>query len=183
MSTLLIELDDRIITDTGETIAKHSYLIGKILRQEPVGSIRVKECQDVRRYQDQSGQRFEYWEDDEKIEGPSLETYKWNIPETYLKLDLDARVRTELERFLNQNDPENPETYRDRTEKELKLIREQNMTEFFQALIFIIETFQERNLVYGVGRGSSAASFVLFLLKIHRIDPVRYQIPMEEFFK
>jgi DNA polymerase III alpha subunit len=34
-----------------------------------------------------------------------------------------------------------------------------------------------------VGRGSSVASYVLFLIGVHKIDPIKYELPIEEFFK
>ena len=48
---------------------------------------------------------------------------------------------------------------------------------------YIIDTLRENNVVWGVGRGSSVASYVLFLLGVHKIDSVKYNLPLEEFFK
>jgi DNA polymerase III alpha subunit len=42
---------------------------------------------------------------------------------------------------------------------------------------------REHNIVWGVGRGSSVASFVLFLIGIHRINSLYYQISVDEFLK
>jgi DNA polymerase III alpha subunit len=50
-------------------------------------------------------------------------------------------------------------------------------------MVYIIDTLRKNNIVWGVGRGSSVASYVLFLLGVHRVDSVKYDIPLNEFFK
>jgi DNA polymerase-3 subunit alpha len=42
---------------------------------------------------------------------------------------------------------------------------------------------RKNNIVWGVGRGSSVASFVLYKIGIHRINSIEYDLPIEEFFK
>jgi DNA polymerase III alpha subunit len=39
------------------------------------------------------------------------------------------------------------------------------------------------NIVWGVGRGSSVASYALYLIGIHKIDPIKYNLSINEFFK
>jgi DNA polymerase III alpha subunit len=38
-------------------------------------------------------------------------------------------------------------------------------------------------LIWGVGRGSSVASYVLYLLGVHRIDSMYYELNPEEFLR
>jgi DNA polymerase III alpha subunit len=42
---------------------------------------------------------------------------------------------------------------------------------------------RKNSLVWGVGRGSSVASYVLFLIGIHKIDSIKYNLNIEEFLK
>jgi DNA polymerase III alpha subunit len=42
---------------------------------------------------------------------------------------------------------------------------------------------RDNNIVWGVGRGSSVASYVLYLLGIHKIDSIKYNLSPDEFFK
>ena len=53
----------------------------------------------------------------------------------------------------------------------------------FKTLLYIIDTFKSQNVFWGVGRGSSCASYILYLIDLHLVDSVLYDIPMEEFFK
>ena len=42
---------------------------------------------------------------------------------------------------------------------------------------------RENQLIWGVGRGSSTASYVLYLLGVHRIDSMYYDLDPEEFLR
>jgi len=48
---------------------------------------------------------------------------------------------------------------------------------------YLVDLMRENNIVWGVGRGSSVSSFVLFLIGIHRINSIYYDLDVEEFLK
>jgi DNA polymerase III alpha subunit len=50
-------------------------------------------------------------------------------------------------------------------------------------LKYLVDTMRKNNVVWGVGRGSSVASFVLFLLEVHRINSLYYDLSIDEFLK
>ena len=67
----------------------------------------------------------------------------------------------------------------------LELLEYQKI-DFFDALCFLkyfVDTMRDNNIVWGVGRGSSVASYVLYLLGIHKIDSIKYNLSPDEFFK
>lgn len=71
----------------------------------------------------------------------------------------------------------------DRIEKEMSFfVRSYNVLTL-KRLIELIDRFDRDRVVWGVGRGSACASFVMFLLRVHDIDPIRFNIPFEEFSK
>ena len=76
-----------------------------------------------------------------------------------------------------------PEQNYDRLISELQLFRDRKMIPMLCAMKYIVDTLRKNNVVWGVGRGCSVASYVLFLLGVHRIDSVKYRLPIEEFFK
>ena len=57
------------------------------------------------------------------------------------------------------------------------------MTPVLKAMKYIVDTLRANNVVWGVGRGSSVASYVLHIIGVHKIDSIKYNIPIEEFFK
>lgn len=71
----------------------------------------------------------------------------------------------------------------DRVGKELILYQERNLFDLLRYLKYLVDTMRENNIVWGVGRGSSVSSYVLFLLGVHKIDSIKYELPITEFLK
>lgn len=98
---------------------------------------------------------------------------KWNIPESYKNMDIISHV------LSSSNNKE--ET--DRLEMELEIFKNRNFLDVLRSIKFVIDTMIDNNITYGVGRGSSVASFVLYKLKVHRIDSLKYDINFNEFLE
>jgi DNA polymerase III alpha subunit len=98
----------------------------------------------------------------------------WNLPEHWANLDLDAYFEGRLARADDR--------YKARALAELKQVRERGLENLIRAIGYVVERFKETGQVWGVGRGSSCASLLLFLLGLHQVDPIKYNIPLEEFF-
>jgi len=72
---------------------------------------------------------------------------------------------------------------RDRVSQELELYIKLGMYDVLHVMKYIVDTLRENNIVWGVGRGSSVASYVLYLIGVHKVDSIKYNLPIEEFFK
>lgn len=70
-----------------------------------------------------------------------------------------------------------------RAGEELLLYQKYKMFDLLIYLKYLVDTMRKNNIVWGVGRGSSVASFVLFLIGVHKINSLYYDIPITEFFK
>jgi DNA polymerase III alpha subunit len=101
-----------------------------------------------------------------------IDTSDWFMPEEYKNMDIEG--------FLVDQCPK--ENY-DRLIRELEIYRERNLIPLLRMMKYIVDTLRSNRVLWGVGRGSSVASYVLFLLGVHRIDSVKYSLPLEEFFK
>lgn len=66
---------------------------------------------------------------------------------------------------------------------ELDLYKERNLTRLLQYLKFLVDQLRKHKIVWGVGRGSSVASYVLYLIGVHRIDSLKYDLDITEFLK
>lgn len=97
----------------------------------------------------------------------------WKIPVEYQNLDIAKFV---LDQCKNEAELQ-------RAGEELLMFQERNMFQLLKYLKYLVDTMRENNIVWGVGRGSSVASFVLFLLGVHRINSLYYDLPIEEFLK
>ena len=100
----------------------------------------------------------------------------WFMPDKYKKLDIvdylmeKARKKTHTLHYL-------------RTEAELGVYEKRGLFSLLRFLVYLVDTMKERNIVWGVGRGSSVASYVLFLIGIHKVDSVKYKLDFNEFLK
>jgi len=97
----------------------------------------------------------------------------WLMPEEYKNFDIAKYVLD-----LCQNDEE-----LQRVGEELILFQEREMFDLLRYLKYFVDTMRANNIVWGVGRGSSVASFVLFLLGVHRINSLYYDLSIDEFLK
>jgi DNA polymerase III alpha subunit len=97
----------------------------------------------------------------------------WFIPEHYKNLNIVEYILS-----LCNSDIEF-----DRVSKELILYQEKNLFDLLRYLKYLVDVMREHNIVWGVGRGSSVSSYVLFLLGIHKINSIDYDLPIDEFLK
>jgi DNA polymerase III alpha subunit len=72
---------------------------------------------------------------------------------------------------------------RDRVNEEMDLFEERKLEPLLQLMIYLVDHFRERKVVWGVGRGSSVASYVLFLIGVHKINSMAYGLDVHDFLK
>jgi DNA polymerase III alpha subunit len=97
----------------------------------------------------------------------------WHMPEKYYQINV---LQWLLERC--QNDEE-----RLRVQMEYDLFEKKKFVRVLQFLIYFVDTLRANNIVWGVGRGSSVASFCLFLIGVHKINPLLYNLDITEFLR
>ena len=72
---------------------------------------------------------------------------------------------------------------RNRVILEIELFEQRNMIPVLRHLIWMVDHMRQNKILWGVGRGSSVASYILFLIGINRIDPLRFNLDIREFLK
>ena len=102
----------------------------------------------------------------------------FNIPQHYKDIDVEEYVRK-----LVPTSGDSDVSVKARVEMELAEFKARNLFPVLQLLIYIIDTLKMNNVVWGVGRGSSVASYVLYLLEVHKVDSVKYNLDIREFLK
>lgn len=122
---------------------------------------------------------------DEQIKCASTDPPKinlnWKIPEPFSSLDLHTFL---IEKFLDKQAEfeNNLEAAALRLQKEIEEIEKRNLTNLFRTIIYVVDTFVKKDIPWGVGRGSSCACFILYLIGLNLVNPLEYDIPLEEFF-
>ena len=97
----------------------------------------------------------------------------WHMPDSYKQLDIAQHILN-----LCASDAE-----LQRCGHELLLYQERNLFNLLRFLKYLVDTMIENRVIWGVGRGSSVASYVLYKLGIHRIDSMFYELDVEEFLR
>lgn len=100
--------------------------------------------------------------------------HDWYMPDSYKNMDIAAWV---LEQCQGN------ETELQRCGQELLEYAARDLLPLLQYLKYLVDTMTQAGIVWGVGRGSSTASFVLHKIGVHRINSIKYDLPIEEFFK
>jgi DNA polymerase-3 subunit alpha len=95
------------------------------------------------------------------------------MPEKYFKMDVAKYI---LDLCTTQEQLQ-------RVGDELMLFLEKDLFEVLKLLIYISDTAKKNNIVLGVGRGSSVSSYVLYLIGIHKVDSMLYDLDIKEFLK
>ena len=98
---------------------------------------------------------------------------QWHVPDEYLEMDIAKWLLDQCK----------TEPQLQRVAQELLIFQEKNLFILLKYLKYLVDTMRKNNIVWGVGRGSSVASYVLYLIGIHRIDSLYYDLPIEEFLK
>jgi len=97
----------------------------------------------------------------------------WHMPEEYKNLDIAEHILS-----LCDSDAK-----LQRCGQELLLFQERNLFDLLRYLKYLVDTMRSHNMIWGVGRGSSVASYVLYLLGVHRIDSMFYDLEPTEFLR
>jgi DNA polymerase III alpha subunit len=98
---------------------------------------------------------------------------QWSMPEEYRSMDIAQWL---LDRCETQQELQ-------RVGEELLLYQERDLFPLLKQLKYIVDTWRSNNIIWGVGRGSSVASYVLYLLEVHRINSIYYDLDITEFLK
>ena len=98
---------------------------------------------------------------------------QWYMPEEYKSMDIAKWVLAQCK------DP----TELQRVGEELLLFLDRNLFDLLRYLKYLVDVMRKNNIVWGVGRGSSTASYVLYLIGVHKINSLYYDIPINDFLK
>jgi len=97
----------------------------------------------------------------------------WFMPEEYKQFNIEEYV---LGLCKTSEETE-------RVNYELDLFKSHAMMDVLQFLKYMVDTLRENNIVWGVGRGSSVASYVLYLLGVHKVNSIKYNLDPTEFLR
>ena len=103
----------------------------------------------------------------------ALNQVNWLMPAEYKDMDIAKWILEQCE-----TEPE-----LQRVGEELLLFQERDLFDLLRYLKYLVDTMRANGVIWGVGRGSSVASYVLYLIGIHKIDSMYYDLSITEFLR
>ena len=180
--------------DTGQLVVKESDVVHALYQNKTVENIVVEDTDWIEKYNNLNS-LFDFPENKitysmasqlsssefvQQCVGPD----GWQMPDNYKNMDLRDYLFDQIIKRYNVKDAtveSMPEW--DRVQQELQEFEKRNMIPVLKFLVYFIDTLKENKVVWGVGRGSSVASYVLYLIDVHRIDSIKYDLDIKEFLK
>ena len=98
---------------------------------------------------------------------------EWFMPDEYKNMDIYSWLEQRCETTEQV----------ERLDEEFKEFENRNMLPLLQYMKYLVDFMRENNIVWGVGRGSSVSSFVLYLIGVHRINPIHFDLDWREFLR
>jgi DNA polymerase III alpha subunit len=115
-----------------------------------------------------------YCEPDLSLEEFDLTNQKnWFMPKKYKELDIAEYI---LSLCNTQHELQ-------RCGQELLMYQDRNLFNLLRYLKYLVDTLKENNVIWGVGRGSSVSSYVLYKLEVHKVDSMFYNLDVSEFLR
>ena len=101
---------------------------------------------------------------------------EWFMPDKYKDINV-------YEYVLGKAETPCPQHVQDRIWQELDAFRERGMKDLLRYMIYLVDFMRENDIVWGVGRGSSVASYVLYLIGVHKVDSIQFDLDWREFLR
>jgi hypothetical protein len=98
---------------------------------------------------------------------------QWFMPDEYRDMDIAQYI---LDLCETQEQLQ-------RVGQELLLYQEHDLFDLLRYMKYLVDVMRTNNVIWGVGRGSSVSSYVLYLLGVHRIDSMYYDLDPSEFLR
>ncbi len=177
----MIELEDRWLTRSGVTIVPpESAVLQDAIRRGITQHVRVTEVvpEIVQFNKFALAPIREVCNDDFRTPSPTL-----NVPEPYSSMDMYEFLVGRLESNLSLFPKSEWRKRIERFNEEFEWLSTNGKIPLLKMLAYVVEMLSMHHVPWGVGRGSSVGSYVMYLLEVHDIDPVRFDLDWREFMR
>jgi hypothetical protein len=161
----------------GQIIYNESDLVSMVMRDIKINGMMVEpsvNLETASAYLEQVPDLVEYLSTDMSVEEfDAVNQNSWHMPEEYRCMDIAEYILSLCDSNAKLQ----------RCGQELLLFQERNLFDLLRYLKYLVDTLRANNMIWGVGRGSSVASYVLYLLGVHRIDSMFYDLDPSEFLR
>lgn len=173
----MINLKNRKILEDGTVICNESALVDLLYLGQDLSGVF---CDNIL---DQTEWEYSNKINDTEFFGPifadgpqytNIDWYQyWRTPESYNNIDLLVWC---LDKCKSDKEIQ-------RVNLEISEFEKRDMIPIMKHLIYCVDVWRKNSIFWGVGRGSSVCSFVLYLIGINRINPLQYELTLTEWLR
>lgn len=98
---------------------------------------------------------------------------EWIFPIVYQQIDVHSWL---LDKCKTQQEI-------NRVNEEYTLYEERDLVMLLRLFIFLVDYMRKNKFIWGVGRGSSVSSYILYLIGVHRVDSLKYGFDIRDYLK
>lgn len=98
---------------------------------------------------------------------------EWFMPDEYKNMDIYRVLEEKCENYDTLA----------RVDEEFEEFTKRGMLDLLRYMVYLVDFMRENNIVWGVGRGSSVASYILYLIGVHRINSIQYELDWRDFLR
>ena len=176
-----LELKDRILWFDGDSSMSADRMAEILLSGKSIEGIHPLEI-------DTSVKKYNMYTDNHLTLKEDVRVFdlSYKIPEEYQNINLQKYILNKLLDVVNRDqitDKDAIEARISRVMTELKLFKEYDMENLVRTTIYIVDKFEENSIVWGTGRGSSCACYCFYLIGLHEVDSIFYDLALNEFFR
>lgn len=174
----MLFLNDRVLLEDGRSLVEPDKVEALLSKGIKPSSIVVTELtQKIAQFNNLSAGKIAVF-----TEPPLPPKLEWTIPDKYKYLDVERYLFELANKLIKPDDPLLKQREQ-RLAEELMLFEERGMFPLLRALIFAVDQMRAEKVMWGVGRGSSCSSYLLFMIGLHNVDPVKYDISVRDFIR
>jgi DNA polymerase III alpha subunit len=173
-------LKDRILWNDGDFTIPSSELLNFITKHGHVIGLCVDQLTpEIKSYNNLTDHKI-------LVKDSSIEPefkLDWLMPDEFKTLDIEEYIVDRLYEVIDGYDEDSDfaKSRIHRVSLELMMYKLYGMHDILRLVVYIVSTFKDKNVVWGVGRGSSVSSYILYLLGIHDVDSVEYDLDISDF--
>ena len=174
------ELKDRVLWYDGDSTVDSDKVSGLLAGGQSSAGLWVDSITDDIKQYNQLVSSDEQIKVKQQMDPISTE---WILPESYHDLDPWDYVIDKFFESITDDNLSDTDVRVTRIATELVLYKELGLMDILRTLIYVINTLRKNNVVWGVGRGSSVSSYVLYIIGVHDVDSVEYDLDINDFLR
>ena len=177
-----METQDRVKTNIyGQAILSSEQLAELILQGKNISHLNVVFDDDIRLFQAHQAELLK--ETITFLDAPEEEltfdefheqcANTWVFPIVYQQINVKQWL---LDKCKTQQEI-------DRVNEEYKLYEDRDLIMLLRLFIYLVDYMRQNKFIWGVGRGSSVSSYILYLIGVHRVDSLKYGFDIKDYLK